>query len=316
MEAQTELRRNNNAAVNKNKTRMQKKIFIFCFLLPAVVMFLFIYAYPLVTIFLTSFSKWDFKNLQSPQFLGWSHVFDNFTKLFTTDYYFKTALLNSLKWVALALVVQVPFSILVALVLSKKPRGWVFARNAFLIPNIISTAAIGLIFVNLYDPSLGFVTEIIKVFNPEANLNILANQGTAFWGVTFAFILFGGTNCILLMSQIASISPDLYEAAKIDGANGIQTERYITLPLLRPMIGTVAILATNYSLLLFNEIQLLTKGGPDDATFSLSYYIFQTAMGSSKLNFALANTAGVIQFILGVVLVVLITRVFKTNESY
>lgn len=294
--------------------RLRKKIFVISFLFPAVVMFFLIYAYPLFNIFFTSFCKWDFKNLSRPNFLGWSNMFRNYTKLFTEDYYFITAFLNSLKWVALTLIIQVPFSLLVALILTKKPKGWIITRNVFLIPNIISSAAIGLIFLNLYEPERGFLVSFIRLFRPEASFNILANPRSAFWGVTFAFVLFGGTNCLLFMSQIASISSEIYEAAKIDGASNFQIDTKIILPLVRPMIGTVCIIACNYSLLLFNEIQLLTRGGPDNATYSLSYYIYQTSMGSTKLNFALANAAGVIQFVVGIILVVSISYIFKEKE--
>lgn len=250
-----------------------------------------------------------------PEFFGFDHLFDNYIKLFTSDVNFKTALLNSLKWVALTGFIQVPFSLLVALVLSKKPRGWTFTRNVFLIPNIISTAAIGLIFLNLYDPKNGLITELIHRVAPDAQINILANPQTAFWGVTFSFLLFGGTNCLLLLSQILAIPPELYEAARIDGASGFAADRLITLPLLRPIIGTVAILACNYGLLLYNEIHLLTRGGPDGATYSLSYQVYQTSIGSSKLNFALGNTVGVIQVIMGIVLVLAINRIFRTDQS-
>lgn len=294
---------------------MRKNFFIFFFLLPAIAIFLVIYAYPLLNIFFTSFCKWNYKNLAKPEFLGFSHMFDNYIKLFTRDYYFKNALINSIKWVALTFAIQVPLSLVVALVLSKKTPGWQFTRNVFLIPNIISTAAIGLIFLNLYDPKNGFVTEIIRLFNPDAQVNILAKPTTAFWGVTFSFVLFGGVNCLLLMSQISAIPKELYEAAAIDGAEGFQTDRLITLPLLRPMLGTISIMACNYGLLLYNEIHLLTRGGPDGATFSLSYQVYQTTLGSSKLNFALGNTVGVIQVILGIVLVVLINKAFRTDQS-
>lgn len=294
---------------------MRKNFFIFFFLLPAIAIFLVIYAYPLLNIFFTSFCKWNYKNLAKPEFLGFSHMFDNYIKLFTKDYYFKNALINSIKWVALTFAIQVPLSLVVALVLSKKTPGWQFTRNVFLIPNIISTAAIGLIFLNLYDPKNGFITEIIRLFNPDAQVNILAKPTTAFWGVTFSFVLFGGVNCLLLMSQISAIPKELYEAAAIDGAEGFQTDRLITLPLLRPMLGTISIMACNYGLLLYNEIHLLTRGGPDGATFSLSYQVYQTTLGSSKLNFALGNTVGVIQVILGIVLVVLINKAFRTDQS-
>ncbi|WMJ22737.1 sugar ABC transporter permease [Paludicola sp. MB14-C6] len=243
-------------------------------------------------------------------------MFDNYIKLFTTDYYFMSALLNSLKWVLLVLVIQVPLAIIVAFVLSKRPRGWKLVRNTYIIPNIISTSAIGLIFLNLYDPARGAVTQIINSLSSSNDVNILASGGSAFWGVTFSFVLFGGTAMLLVLSQISAISPDLYEAARIDGANSFQIDTKIVLPLLKPIIGTIAILATNYGLLLYNEIALLTGGGPDKATYSLSYYIYQTAMGSSKLNFSLANTAGVVQFILGLVLVGLISKVFKMDKSH
>jgi raffinose/stachyose/melibiose transport system permease protein len=209
----------------------------------------------------------------------------------------------------------VPLAVLVAVVLSGKPRGWHIARNAYIIPNIISTAAIGLIFFNLYNPNFGAVAQVIKLFTPDAQVNVLADGKLAFWGVTFAFVLFAGSIMVLVLSQIFALSQDLFEAARIDGANGRQLFFRITLPLLRPIIGTITILAANYSLLLYNEIALITRGGPDRATYSLSWFIYQTALGSTKLNFALANTAGVIQFLLGILLVAVITNLLRTNRS-
>ncbi|MDD2970612.1 MAG: sugar ABC transporter permease [Lachnospiraceae bacterium] len=293
----------------------RKNGFICAFLAPGILLFFIIYAYPLINIFVTSFCKWNYKNFQAPEFLGWSHMFDNYIKIFTSDANFKMALINTMKWVVLTLVIQVPFTLIVALILSKKPRGWKITRNVFIIPNIISTAAIGLIFLNIYNPSRGIVTEIMNQIRPGSNISILANEKYAFWGVTFAFIFFGGSLCILLLTQIFSIDQSLFEAAKVDGANAWHIDTKIVLPLMRPMIGTVAVMAVNYALLLYNEIALITGGGPDNATFSLSYYIYRTALGSTKLNFARGNTAGVIQFILGIVLVGLINKAFRTNEA-
>lgn len=301
--------------MQKRKSIFTKKNgFILAFLLPGVLLFAVIYAYPLVNIFVTSFSKWNYKNFTNPEFLGWGHLFDNYIKLFTVDTNFKVALINTLKWVVLTMVVQIPFTLLVALVLARKPKGWRFTRNAFIIPNIISTAAIGLIFLNIYSPSRGIITEICNWISQGSNISVLANEKYAFWGVTFAFILFGGSSCLLLLTQIFSIDSSLFEAARVDGASKTQIDLKITLPLLRPMLGTVAIMAANYGLVLYNEIALISGGGPDNATYSLSYYIYKTALGSTKLNFARGNTAGVIQFILGIVLVGLINRGFRTSE--
>ena len=293
----------------------RKKGFILTFLAPCTILFLIVYAYPLITIFLTSFCSWNYENFTAPAFLGWEHVFDNYTKLFLYDANFKMALINSLKWVSLMLLVQVPFTILVALTLSKKMRGWKFTRNMFLIPNIISTAAIGLIFLNLYSPARGIVTELCNLIWPGSDVSVLSNSKYAFWGITFTFILFGGSYCLLLLTQIFSIDPAIYEAARIEGASDRQIDLHITLPLLRPMIGTVSVMAANYGLLLYNEIALITSGGPDNATYSLSYYIYKTSLGSTKLNFARGNTAGVIQFVLGIVIVCLINRAFRSDTS-
>lgn len=293
----------------------KKNGFILAFLLPAIIVWGIIYAYPLVNIFVTSFSKWNYKNFLNPEFLGWKNIFDNYIKLFTVDRNFQVALVNSLKWVVLTMVIQMGFTVIVALVLSKKPFGWKFTRNAFIIPNIISTAAIGLIFLNLYSPSRGIVTEICNMISPGSDVSVLANPTYAFWGVTFSFILFGGSSCLLLLTQIFSINPAIYEAARIDGANETQLDFKIRLPLMRPMIGTVSVMAANYGLLLYNEIALISGGGPDNATYSLSYFVYKTGLGSTKLNFARANAAGVIQIILGILLVGAINKVFRTDEA-
>lgn len=298
------------------KTRYKKYAFVLLFLLPSIILFGIIYAYPLINILITSFQEWNYKNITNPTFLGFNHLFDNYIRLFTKDYYFMTALTNSLKWMGLALVIQIPLAVIVALVLSNKPRGWKIARNAFIIPNIISSAAIGLIFLNLYDPSRGAITEIIKLFRSDSMVNILADERMAFWGVTFSFVLFAGTGTLLVLSQIFAIPKPLFESAKIDGASQFQKIIYVTLPLIKNTIGTISILAANYGLLLYNEIALITSGGPDRATYSISFYIERTALGSSKLNFALANTAGVVQLIVGLILVGLITKIFNTGKSY
>ena len=108
------------------KLLTRKNGFISVFLLPAVFLWTVIYAYPLFNIFFTSFTKWNYKNFLSPEFLGWKNIFDNYIKLFTADRNFQMAIINSLKWVTLTMCMQMPFTVIVALVLSKKPFGWKF----------------------------------------------------------------------------------------------------------------------------------------------------------------------------------------------
>ena len=303
-----------NRLVTKSKKtfftlKNKKKAFIIGFLLPSIVLYSIIYLYPLINIFVTSFCKWDSTNLMNPKFLGIDHLFDNYIYLFTEHPYFKKALVNSLKWVGTGLFIQLPFAIIVALVLSQKLRGWRFTRNVFIIPNIISSAAIGLIFLNLYNPNFG----IISLFGIDGN--ILINESSAFWAVACAYVFFGGSSSILILSQIFSISTDIFEAASIDGATNLDSMFHITLPLITPIIGTVAIIIANSSFLIYNEIEFITGGGPGGATFSLSYLIKYLSTGSSRLQFARANTVGVIQFIVGLLIVGFINLIFKTGKS-
>lgn len=290
--------------------KSKKKVFITGFLLPSIVVYCIIYLYPLINIFATSFCKWDSTNLMDPKFLGFDHLFDNYIYLFTEHPYFKKALINSLKWVGTGLFIQLPFSVIVALVLSQKLRGWKLTRNVFIIPNIISSAAMGLIFLNLYNPNYGIINSLFGI-----NGNILINENTAFWAVACAYVFFGGSSSILILSQIFSISPDIYEAASIDGATKLKSIIHITVPLIIPIIGTVAIIIANSSFLIYNEIEFITGGGPGGATFSLSYLIKYLSTGSSRLQFARANTVGVIQFIVGLAIVGIINLIFRTGKS-
>ena len=269
--------------------KYRKRGFILAFLTPCTILFLIVYAYPLITIFLTSFCKWNYENFTAPEFLGWSNLFDNYSKLFRYDANFKMALVNSLKWVALTLLIQVPFTILVALTLSKKMRGWKFTRNMFLIPNIISTAAIGLIFLNLYSPARGIVTELCNLIWPGSDVSVLSNSKYAFWGVTFTFILFGGSNCLLLLTQIFSIDPAVYEAARIDGASEAKTFISIVLPMVKPGIGALAIFTFINS---WNDyfMQLIMLSSTSNLTISLGIAKLQ-AENSTDFGLIMAGAA-------------------------
>lgn len=290
--------------------RNKKKVFIIGFLLPSLVLYCVIYLYPLISIFLTSFSKWDSSNLMKPEFLGFGKLFDNYKYLFTEHPYFIKSLTNSLKWVCTGLGIQLPFALIVALVLSQKLRGWKLTRNVFIIPNIISSAAMGLIFLNLYNPNYGIINSLLGIDG-----NILINENYAFWAVAGAYVFFGGSSAILILSQIFSVSTDIYEAASIDGATSLQSMWYITLPLIIPIIGTVAIIMANSSFLIYNEVEFITGGGPGGATFSLSYLIKYLSTGSARLQFARANTVGVVQFIVGLGIVGGLNILFKTGKS-
>ena len=181
-------------AVNKrkNKLGMRRKGFIIAFLAPTLIAFCVFYLYPIITVFVTSFCKWDYTNITSPEFFGWSNLWDNYDYIFNKYPFFWEALRNSTTWAILGAVVQIPIATLIALALSRKVKGIKFVRNVYIIPNMISTAAMGIVFLQLYNPSYGIINPIIRLFHKDFTDNILLLKGSAFVAMTCAYIFLLG----------------------------------------------------------------------------------------------------------------------------
>lgn len=152
------------------------KKWIIIFLFPSVILFMVIFAYPLINVFYTSF--FHSTAFDKQYFIG----IQNYIDLFTKDNTFKTALKNTIEWILLQSTLHVTFGVIVAIVLSKKIRGWKVARTAFMVPNIISAAALGMLFLNIFNPQIGFVNGFMKMIGwKNFNVNWFANSNTAFF---------------------------------------------------------------------------------------------------------------------------------------
>lgn len=293
------------------KTR--KNIFITLFLLPTMICFCVFYLYPILTVFLSSFQKWDYTNLNQPEFYSPGHLLDNYNYIFTQYPYFSEALRNSCIWALCGLVIQVPIAVLVALALSKHRRGWKIARNVYIIPSIISSAAMGLIFLQLYNPKYGVINQIIRLFNPDFAENILIMPKVNFIALTCAYIFFAGTIMIMILGQISAIPTEIYEAAVLDRAIGWRRDIYITLPLIKDTLKTVSILAATSGFLLYNEVFFLTNGAA--GTRSISFIIRELAVVSPRAQYARANAVGTIQIIGGALIILVIKFIFRERKE-
>ena len=295
------------------KKKSGKAIFMTLFLLPSCLCFLFFYAYPILQIFVTSFCKWDYTNLKEPVFLEPGEIFSNYQYIFTQYPYFWEALRNSLGWALVGVVIQVPLTLIVAIVISKGLRFSKFARNVYIVPSVISSAAMGLVFLQLYNARYGPIQQIIQKFRPDFTDSILLIEGINFWAIVFAYVFFCGTTAIMLLGQIHGIAPELYEAAKIDGAYGFKREFYITIPLVKPTIKTVTTMAATSGFLLYNEVFFLTEGAA--GTKSISYIIRELAITSSRTQYARANTVGTVQIVVGLILVGIVNIIFTEHAK-
>lgn len=273
--------------------------------------FCIFYLYPIITVFVTSFCKWDYTNITKPEFFGWSNLWKNYDYIFNTYPFFWEALKNSTVWALLGAVVQIPIATLMALALSRKVKGIKFVRNIYVIPNMISTAAMGVIFLQLYNPSYGIINPLIRIFNPTFNDSVLLLKGSAFVAMTCAYIFFTGTTSLLILGNIMAVSEDVKEAALIDGASGLKQDWYITIPMIKGTLKTVSILAATSGFLLYNEVYFLTKGAA--GTYSISYVIRELAITSPRTQFGRANSVAMIQILAGMLIILIVSFAYSIS---
>lgn len=286
----------------------KNKGYIALFLIPTIILFLVVYAVSIVILAGTSFTEWTTGT--KPVFIGLS----NYIKMFTDDSDFIQSLINTVIWIVLQSTVHVFIGVLFAIILNMKEFYWKFARTVFMIPNIISGAAVGMLFLCLLNPEFGAINSIIRLFGfKDFSQNWFMDYRTSFFSVTMTWLPYAAVVTILVLAEIAAIPEGLFESARIDGANEIKINWYIVLPLLRNIIGTCVILSGTSMLQKLDIIMMTTGGGPGNQTMNLPMYIYKTALMDN--NFGYSNTVGTFLVVFGIVLVLLYRRIFKIGNS-
>lgn len=245
-----------------NRVLSNKKA-VFIFLLPALVLFLTIIIVPIFMSVTYSLKEWD--GIGKKVFTG----FDNYKELFLTNSDgFWRAVKNSLIFAAGSVFVQLPISLILALILARGVKGERFYVSVYFIPVLISTVVIGQLWMKIYNPQYGLLNTVLRSMGLE--------QLTGNWlgdtkKVIFAVIVpvlwqYIGYHMLLMYASVRSISEEIFEAARIDGANGIQTALHITIPLMKPILKVCVTFAVVGSLKNFDLVYVMTGGGPAGAS--------------------------------------------------
>ena len=285
-----------------------QRLWVVIFLLPALVMFGLFFIGPIITVVTTSFTKWN--GLSPPKFIGTA----NYLRLLSSDAVL-SAFWNSMKWVLAAALIHVPFGVLVALILSKKQRGWRFTRAVFMIPNIIGWTALSLLFRFIYMPESGIINGLFRLFGAtDFQHNWLAHPDTAFFSVTSIWLFYAAVITLITLSEILAIPESIHDSAKIDGASNIQIDLYINLPMIRPIIGTGIIIAVTSVLKQFEIVYLTTSGGPGNKTTLLSVLMYNRLFNGMEHGYA--NALGILLMITGIILVISLQRIFRLSRGY
>lgn len=287
--------------------KQKNKIWIAAFLIPTLVMFMLVYLGPMVLALVSSFTKWD--GMQSMRFIG----LDNYVKIFQ-DPVFHASLWHTLFWAFLAVAVHVPFGVLVALVLKRKRKGWRFTRSVFMLPNIISRSALALMFVFIYKPDVGILNMLLKNVGLERfTRNWLVDSNTALLSVTNIWLWYAAVITLIVLSELSSISSEIEEAARIDGATARQVDWYIYLPLLRRAVGTGAIVAVTSVFKEFESIYMTTNGGPGDSSMTISVMMVNKIIQSNQYGYA--NTLGILLLVLGIIVMLFCNKLFRMDSA-
>lgn len=283
-----------------------KKKWIVLFLLPGLLWFAFVYLFSTVQVIITSFCEWRVGGEIS--FAG----IDNFVQIFS-DEGFRTALGNTLIWILLQSTIHVIFGVVFALIVSRGKRYSGFFRTVYMLPNIISSAALGMLFYNIFNPMYGPVNKIIQALGiKDFNVNWFADTKLSFFAVTLTWLPFAAIVSILVIAELAAIPESIPEAAIVDGASEFQLTWYVKLPMVRNAIGTGTILGATSMLQKLDILAMTSNGGPGNSTMNLPLMIYKTAFNNN--NFGRANAQGVVLILVGLISIGLINKIYRMND--
>lgn len=268
------------------------------YLAPATILIFIMSFWPIIQAVITSFKTGSSANMQ------WANPFAyNYTRMFQ-DAVFKRSIGNTF----LYLIIEVPIMLVLAILLAQllnnkhlKFKG--FFRTCVFLPCATSLVSYALIFKSLFATQGLINTFLVKLGILESNFNFLGTGWSAKIIIIVALIWrWTGYNMVFFLAGLQNIEYSVYEAAKIDGASGWRTFWSITVPLLRPTIVMTTIMSINGTLQLFDESVNLTKGGPANATITMSHYIYNGSFGEGVANFGYASAMSVIVFIMVAIL--------------
>ncbi|MGE5581884.1 MAG: carbohydrate ABC transporter permease [Bacillota bacterium] len=288
------------------KLCLETKTFIFFALLPAFLLFGLFYLIPMAGLFVSSFYQWD--SIKMGAFIG-NH---NYLKMLR-DSVFYIAVGNNLSWSLVAIFIHIPLALLVALLLSKKMRGWKVLRTVYFLPHVISVTAFAVIWTSVFNPSYGLVNAFLKaVGQGQLGRNWLYDSQWAWPVIISTWVFHIGLFAVVILSEIMSIPDELCEAAEIDGASGIKQSIFITIPMLRNILGTCVILDVTGGLRYFEGLYIMTNGAPNYHTETLALYLYQQLQ---LIHNSYANTLGVALLAFGAIFVAVCSKLFRLGRS-
>ncbi|HEX9115187.1 MAG TPA: sugar ABC transporter permease [Anaerolineae bacterium] len=270
----------------------------FLLLGPALLVIVAVAIYPLASSFALSFQRWRVNRSPSPTgFVG----FDQYVRAFT-DSIFLNSVVVTLEYTILSVAMTIVLGLAVALILQKPTRMNLLVRTVLIFPYAVSPVLKGFSFRFMLNENYGVIQLLLTSLIPPLKGTVwLADP---FWALFWIAVseVWGWVPLYALMfiGALGTIPNDMFEAAKVDGANNFQVFWHILIPMLMPVLVIATLLKTIFSLKIFDQVMVMTGGGPGRATQSINHFIYQVAFQNLDLGYA-AAVAWIFVAALGVV---------------
>jgi multiple sugar transport system permease protein len=266
-------------------------------LAPAVVHLVWWIGIPVVATFVLAFTNYDVL-AGTASFVG----LDNFVESFS-DEVWNASIWHTVAYTFFTVPVAMAIAVVVAVLLNQKLRGRAWYRAAFFLPHITATVAIAMVWMWMFEPRFGLFNAILSWFGVNGPA-WLSDPSTAMPAVILVGVWQGiGLKMLIYLAALQNIPTELYEAAAIDGASKRRQFWSITLPLLRPATFFVFVVSMIGAFQVFEQIYVLTAGGPANATTVMTYEIYQSAFGEFRIGLACAQSVVLFAFLLVLTLV-------------
>lgn len=294
----------------KMKYTLKQNLIAYSFILPNFIGFVCLTLIPIAFSFILSVCKWDAGNASAIQFVG----LENF-KAMAPDQTFAIAMKNTLLYALGVVPITMLLSLLTAMLLNCKIKGRTFFRSVVFFPYVASLVAVGVVWNALFHPSNGPVNQLLAALGVE-NLPRWAASTT--WAMPTLIMLTiwksVGYYAIVYLAALQGVPRELYEASRIDGANGWQRFKNITWPMVTPTTFFVVVMLTIFSFKVFDIMYITTQGGPGRSTQVLVYHIYNKAFISQEYGYA--SALATVLFAIVLVITLLQFRVEKKFTDY
>lgn len=273
--------------VIKNKTSIKETLWAYAFLFPSIVLFTAFVFIPVISAFSLTFFEWNMLN--TPKFIG----FENYNRLLN-DVRAGTVIKNTLFFTVFAVIFKIVLGLFVALMVTKITRKYISAilESVFFFPILLPMSIVTMVWGMLLNTDMGVINGFLVTIGLK-RIPWLIDLKWAMRSIIIIDVWKGlGFFFIIYLSALRNVPKEFYEAADIDGANGLQKFFRLTLPLVSPTTLLLTVTAIIGSLQVFDSAYILTRGGPGDATTTVVYYIWQNAF--QMMNMGYGSTLAII----------------------